>query len=130
MTSAPSGGAQSQLALTSPPGDAGSALALASAITATSAKTVDVAAKLQAAHLGDLQWQLIPIQKLWQLLVTDSTAARAESPARTPFLHVDLTEGACLPMWMAPEDIGAKSTGMSAIGYLQQKATRTRPFRP
>ena len=94
VTSGSSGVPQpSGLVATASPGDGQSALALTSAIIATSAKIVDLAAKFQAAHMGDLHWPLIPVpvQKFWHLLATDTTAARVESLARTLFLHVGLT---------------------------------------
>jgi len=105
------GAATSQaLAMQAQAAGGGGASAMALAQVLSGAKQADVQALLRGAGLDDLPHHIQAEQSLWQVLWSATEAGRASQPPATPFVYVDLTSRACLPIWLLPEAIGGKLT--------------------
>ena len=85
-----------------------SAMAIAQALQ-HGGKQVDTVSKLKAAGAGGLGFHLQVDTPVWQLLNSESEAAKIEG--RTAFSYVDLTSKAMLPVWMPADAVGGKFSG-------------------
>ena len=74
---------------------------------------------LEPVGLKDLPFHLRPDMPLWQLLMSENTAAAKEG--RTPFSYVELTAKALMPMWL-PHDVIGGSDIMSSDWALDPRA--------
>ena len=88
-------------------GSSGSGSANALALTMAPLKSVDTKAKMDAAGLQKLPYELQAEQALWEKLASENEAARLRTN-KQGFCFVDLTSKEILPLWMAPEEVGGK----------------------